>query len=132
MTSKESSDALAIREAVQGFYRDTGRNVSSLEAVTGYLGLLRNLPANITPEEACRHFLPTRCGSSECPCKSRLASFVTRANESPWQSHGKRSQLSPVYVADTARMLDEFSNSLTALDVCDVTKQHLDLFIASH
>ena len=43
VSAKESADALAIREAVQGFYRDTGRKGSALEAVTGYLATLRTL-----------------------------------------------------------------------------------------
>ncbi len=42
---------------------------------------------------------------------------------------GKRSALNPAYVADTARMLNEFSGTFTALDVCDLTKQQLDLFM---
>jgi len=37
-----------------------------------------------------------------------------------------------VYVQDTERQLNEFATANTGADVCDLTKQHLDLFVESH
>ena len=132
LSAKESADALAIREAVEAFYRDTGRKVSALQAATGYLATLRTLPVNITPEEACRTFSQTISAVKRKPLAEAVNEFCAARKPKAVAEDGKRSQLSPVYVADTARMLNEFSTTFSALDVCDLTKQQLDLFISAH
>ena len=132
LSAKESADALAAREAVEAFYRDTGRKVSALQAVTGYLTTLRTLPANITPEEVCRTFSQSNSTVTRKSLANAVNEFCEARKSKAVAADGKRSQLSPVYVADTARMLNGFSATFSALDVCDLTKQQLDLFIASH
>jgi integrase len=131
LNAKESADALAIREAVQVFYRDTGRKVSALQAVNGYLTALRVLPVDVSPEEACRKFCQTIAAVQRKPLAAAVTEFCEARKPKAVSKDGKRSALNPVYVADTARMLTEFSTANTALDVCDVTKQHVDLFMAA-
>ncbi len=131
LSAKESADALAIREAVQAFYRDTGRKVSPLQAVNGYIDALRVLPLDVSPEEAVRTFRQSVATVERKPLALAVSEFCVARKQKTVSKDGKRSALNPVYVADTARMLTEFSATFTGLDVCDLTKQHLDLFISS-
>jgi integrase len=66
------------------------------------------------------------------PLADAVTEFCDARRPKGVSQEGKRSVLSPVYVADTERQLTEFATANTGADVCDLTKQHLDLFIESH
>ena len=129
LTAKEGHAALTIREALAHHHRDTGRKVSAVEAVTTYLVATKLLPPGSTLLEAVRAFRESIAAVARKPLAEAVAEFNTDREAKTVSENGKRPQLNPVYVADTARVLREFSTNNTALAVCDVTKDHLDLFL---
>ena len=65
------------------------------------------------------------------PLAAAVAEFNASREAKTVSPDGKRPQLNPVYVADTGRVLREFSASNPALEVCDVTKDHFDPFLSA-
>jgi len=55
LSPKQAQDALAIRDLLADLQRETGRRVSAVEAVIGFLAAARLLPADLAPVEAARH-----------------------------------------------------------------------------
>ena len=131
LTAKESDDALTVREALASYRLETGRKLSLVEAVQSYITAAKMLPASSTLLEAVRSFRSSIAAVERKPLASAVAEFCDARKPKAVAKDGKRSALNPVYVADTARMLNEFSATFTALDVCDLTKQQLDLFMGA-
>ena len=129
LTAKEGHAALTIREALAHHHRDTGRKVSAVEAVTTYLAAIKLLPPGSTLLEAVRSFRENIAAVARKPLAEAVAECNADREAKTVSENGKRPQLNPVYVADTARVLRGFSTTNTALAVCDVTKDHLDLFL---
>jgi hypothetical protein len=59
LTSQEATAALSIRDALDAFRRDTGRSLTALEAVTGYLDAIKQLPPGCGLTESVRVFAGT-------------------------------------------------------------------------
>ena len=59
LTSKAASDALAIRDALDAYRRDTGRSLTALQSVTGYLDAAKILPSNISLADMVQGYLRT-------------------------------------------------------------------------
>jgi hypothetical protein len=51
LTPKEATAALSIRDALDTFRRETGRSYTALEAVTGFLDVVKQLPEGYNPTE---------------------------------------------------------------------------------
>ncbi len=129
LTAKEGQAALAIREALATHWQETGRRLEAVEAVTTYLAASKLLPDGCTLLEAVRAFRESIAAVSRKRLAEAVEEFCNARASKAVSENGKRSQLNPVYVADTARMLREFSTANAASDVCDLSKDHLDLFI---
>ena len=132
LSAKESADAMAIREAIAAFYRDTGRKLSAIEVVTTCLDSLRLLPPNVPLGEAVRTFCQSIATVQRKPLAVAVKEFCDARRPKGVSVDGKRSVLSSVYVQDTERQLNEFVTTNSGADVCDLTKQHLDLFLEAH
>jgi hypothetical protein len=57
--------------------------------------------------------------------------FLKERKEKSVSSNGDRAQLSAKYVAQDRNRLDKFRTAF-AMGVCDLTRDHLDLFFAKH
>jgi integrase len=133
LTAKESQDAIAIRQALDAYRRDTGRKISAFEAITSYIAAAKLLPDSSTLPDAVRAFRQTIAAVQRKPLVEAVTEFCAARQAKTAIAPGKkRPGLNPVYVADTTRQLNEFTAANPAADVCDLTKQHLDLFMASH
>ena len=109
LTAKQAQDALTIRDMLDAYRLETGKVLSIVELTASHLAAVQRKPL----AQAVKEF-----------CDARRPKGVP--------VDGKRSVLSPVYVQDTERQLTEFSDANTGADVCDLTKQHLDLFVEAH
>ncbi len=54
LTTKEVTVALTIREALESYRQETGRNIRALQAVTGHLDAMKQLSANHNLTDAGR------------------------------------------------------------------------------
>jgi integrase len=132
LTAKEVTAALTIREALESHHRETGRKVSALQAVTGYLDAVKLLPADRNLGEAVRGYLGTVAVVKRKPVAEAVAEFCEGRTAQTVASPGKRPALNPVYVQDTKRQLNEFAGTFPGTTVVDLTKTDIDAFIGTH
>ena len=131
LSAKEAADALAIREALAQFHRDTGRSVSGVEAVIAYLDASRRL-GDRPLSDAVRGYLATvvtvrRVNVNEAVCEY-LASRQPLTVPGP---KGGRAQLSRKYLDNQAKVLRRFADTFPNTALSDLTREHLDKFIGS-
>ena len=82
-SSREATEALAIRAALDGFCRATGRRFSAAQAVTGFLDALRLLPPERNLVDAVRGYLGTVAVVRRKPLAEAVAEFQTARPDQP-------------------------------------------------
>jgi integrase len=115
-----------------GYRQETGKQVSFVEMATSYLAAVKQLPEGCSLLEAVRVYRQSIAAVARKPLAVAVKEFCDARRPKGVPVDGKRSVLSPVYVQDTERQLTEFATANTGADVCDLTKQHLDLFVEDH
>jgi len=131
LTSKEVTDALAIRDALDAYRRDTGRTITPLQAVTHYVHaakLLGERPLS----DAVEGFIRTVAVVRRKTLSEAVAEFVATRAPKAEAKDGKRPALNPKYVENTATWLREFAATFPGHDVGDITKEHLNLYVTAH
>ncbi len=131
LTSKEASDALAIRDALDAYRRDTGRSLTALQSVTGYLDAAKILPSNISLADMVQGYLRTVAVVSRKLLSEAVESFLEMRRPKAAPLPGKRPTLHPTYVKDTSRYLREFSNMFPGHAVADLNRDLLNLYATS-
>jgi integrase len=131
LTAKESEQAIAIRDALADYRKETGRKVSALEAVQTFIAAAKLLPDGREMIGAIRSYRQSISTVQRKPLSQAVKDFCDARKLKTIAEGGERPQLSPVYQADVERQLNEFADTNLATDVCDLTKQHLDLFLES-
>ena len=132
LTAKQAQDALTVHEMLAAYRQETGKLVSIVEMTGNYLSAVKQLPKGCSLIEAVRVYRQSIAAVQRKPLAEAVKEFCDARRPKGVPVDGKRSVLSPVYVQDTERQLTEFSDANTGADVCDLTKQHLDLFVESH
>jgi len=132
LTAKQAQDALTVHEMLAAYRQETGKLVSIVEMTGNYLSAVKQLPKGCSLLEALRVYGQSIAAVKRKPLAKAVTEFCDSRRPKGVSQDGKRSALSPVYVADTERKLTEFADANTGADVCDLTKQHLDLFVESH
>jgi integrase len=132
LTAKQAQDALTIRDMLDAYRLETGKVLSIVELTASHLAAVKELPENCTLIEAVRVYRQSIAAVQRKPLAQAVKEFCDARRPKGVPVDGKRSVLSPVYVQDTERQLTEFSDANTGADVCDLTKQHLDLFVEAH
>jgi len=132
LSAKEVADALAIRDALASFHLSTGQKISAVQAVTGYLDAVRLLPAGKNVADSVSGYLQNVGAVKQKSLAEAVAEFCEARKLKAVAQPGKRPALNPVYVADTARHLNEFAGAFIGTDVADLKKNHIDVFVAAH
>ena len=132
LSAKETADTIAIRQALSNYSQETDRRVSALEAVQTFIAAAKLLPDKVELLEAVRAYRQTIAAVQRKSLTEAVKEFCDARKQKTVAKDGKRPQLNAVYVADIERMLNGFAAANSAADVCDLTKQHLDLFMAAH
>jgi hypothetical protein len=132
LTAKQAQDALTVHDMLAAYRQETGKQVSIVEMTGNYLSADKQLPKGCSLLEAVRVYRQSISAVQRKPLANAVAEFCDAPRPKGVSLDGKRSVLSPVYVQDTERQLKEFAAANSATDVCDLTKQHLDLFVGSH
>jgi integrase len=127
LSPKESTDALAISAALDAFKVDTGKTISALEAVKGYLDAARKLGEH-TLTAAVAGFLNGAATVRRRDVGEAVEEFLQAREPLTRSANGERPQLSPKFFYNLKIMLRRFADTFPGAAVCDLTKDHLDLF----
>jgi integrase len=124
------SDALAALERLREHYVATGRKVSLLGAVSDWAESSGKLNGR-TLGDAVEGFLRTTATLKRKPLAEAVKDFVT-SNQPRTVSHdGQRPEIDPAYATNRAKKLAKFVAMLPNHAVCDLSKTHLDAFMAA-
>jgi len=128
LTGPQTRDALAALERLQGFYQSSGRRVSLLGAVSEFAEAAGKLNGR-TLGDAVEGYLTTVANVKRKDIAAAVEEFITAEHPRTKSSDGARAQLSPKYAYNRAIMLRRFAASFPNNAVCDLAKEHLDVFI---
>jgi integrase len=131
LTAKEVTGALAIRDTLDAFRRETGRTITALQAVTQYVHAAKLLGERPL-DEAVESYLRTVAVVRRKALSEAVTEFVAMRAPKAEAKDGKRSTLNPKYIANTANWLQKFAKSFPGNDVCDLSKDHLNAYIAAY
>jgi hypothetical protein len=129
LTNKEAVAALAVRDALEAFRLETGRRVSALEAVQGFLDAARLLPDGHNLREAVKAFAQTKATIKPKLIKDAVEEFLTIRMPRAQAKDGKRSQLSPDYNAHIETWLREFAGMFPGHRLADLNREFLSKWI---
>ncbi|MDE3067684.1 MAG: DUF4338 domain-containing protein [Verrucomicrobiota bacterium] len=126
----QARDALAALERLQAFYQSTGRRVSLLAGISAYCEAAAKLNGR-TADEAVEGYLRSVAGVRHKDIAEAVAEFLQAEAPRAHAPDGQRAQLSREYASIRAIRLGRFADTFPNTAVCDLTRQHLDAFIAA-
>ena len=127
LSSRDAAVALAVRDALDVFRRETGRSVSALEAVNEYLAAARKL-GDRPLSQAITGYLGTVATVRAVDLAAAVQEFLAAQEAKTQSTEGRRPQLSPVYAYMCGHFLGNFAEVFPGHSLRDITKDHLDLF----
>jgi integrase len=127
LTGAQARDTLAAHQRLENFRQATGRRYSILGAVSEFVEILEKLNGR-SPTEAIEGFLQTVATVKPKDVEEAVEEFIASRKHMAEEQNGKRSQLSPVYAKNVASWLREFAATFPATTVCDLTKDHINLY----
>ncbi len=128
LTVAQSRDALAALERLQGFYQSTGRRVSLLAAVSEWVEAAGKLNGK-SLDGAVDGYLNTVATVKRKDIAQAVEEFIAAEEPRTRASEGQRPQLSPKYHYNLAILLRRFAATFPNTAVCDLGRNHLDMFI---
>jgi len=132
LTAKEATAALAIRDALDAFRRDTGRSYTALEAVTGFLDVVKQLPEGFNPTEAVRAYSRTLATIKPKVISEAVEEFIAVRKPKAQAADGKRAQLSPVYALHIETWLREFAATFPGHHLGDLNRDFLAKYMGEY
>ncbi len=130
LTPGEARSALAVRDALDAYRRETGKTVTPIQVVTEYLAAVRRLgerPLSV----AVAGFLGTVATVKRVDLSVAVEEFVSARETKTKSKDGKRAQLSATYTYNTGLWLRNFAAEFPGHAVCDLGKEHLDLYFSN-
>ena len=131
LSSKDAADAIAVRDALDAFRRDTGRSLTALQSVTNYLDAAKLLPPGTNLAEAVQGYLRTVAVVQRKLLSEAVMDFTEARRPKAAPQPGKRPTLHPTYVKDITRCLQEFAAMFPSHAVADLNKNLLNTYVAS-
>ena len=125
------ADAQNALEELQRFYQATGKRISIRFAVGVFCESARKL-GEVTVGQAVDGFLSSVATIKRVDLKAAVEQFTASREPKTVAKDGKRPQLSPGYHYIVAMWLREFANTFPNHAVCDLSREHLDAYIAGH
>jgi integrase len=132
LSGKEAAAALSIRDALDAFRRDTGRSFTALEAVTGFLDAMKQLPQGSGLTESVKAFARTLATVKPKPIADAVEEFLAVRKPKSQAADGKRSQLSPCYASHVECWLREFATMFPGHRLGDLNRDFLARYMATH
>ncbi|MEO5803870.1 MAG: tyrosine-type recombinase/integrase [Verrucomicrobiota bacterium] len=130
LTAGQARDALAAFDRLNEYHQKTGHRISLLVAASECVEALIKLNGR-TVREAVTGFLSTVASVKRKDILEAVDEFIAADEPRTRASEGQRAQLSAKYAYNRAIMLRRFANALPGHAVCDLSKQHLNVFFTS-
>jgi integrase len=128
LNGEQSRDALAALQRLDNFRQSTGRRFSVLAAVSEFVEALEKLKGR-SLGEAVEGFLQTVAAVRRKDVAEAVEEFLEGRRHKAEAKAGKRAQLSASYETHVSSWLRGFASAFPATAVCDLTKDHLNLYI---
>ena len=128
LTASQSRDSLAAIERLEAYYKATGKRVSLNSVVAVFVEASSRLSVPVSV--AMDGYLSTVATIQRVDVANAVKEFVAARKAKTLPANGKRPELSKNYFQITALWLGWFEKTFPATAVCDLTKDHLDLFMA--
>jgi integrase len=129
LTPGQARDALAAFERLDAFYKAKGKRVSLNTAVGEFVEAAGKLNG-VTLAGAVEGYLHTVATVKRMDVSAAVEEFIAAREAKTQAKDGKRAQLSASYANMTAAWLRQFAAAFPGNAVADLTKEHLDLFMA--
>jgi integrase len=131
LTPRQASDALTAFERLQRHFLATGKRVSLLASVSEYCE--ESAKANgYTLGAMVDGFLSTVAAVNRMDIEKAAEQFIEERKRRTVTKDGRRPQLSPEHHYNTSLWLREFGKAFPGHAVCDLTKDFLNKYIATH
>jgi integrase len=130
LNATQSRDALAAFERLQGFYQASGRRVSLLAAVSEFVEASAQLGGRALGE-AVTGYLRSVVSVKRIDIGEAVKEFLLTDEPRTKAVNGQRPQLAADYANHRKIQLRRFAATFPNTAVCDLSKEHLDTFIAS-
>ncbi len=131
LTGNQALDALAALERLEATRKATGKRFSLLAAASEFSEAMINLNGR-TLSEAVEGFLTTVLSLKRKDVAEAVEEFIANREPKTKARDGKRAQLSAGYVQQVGLWLRNFAKTFPAAAVADLTKEHLNLFMAKY
>jgi len=131
LTGAQSRDALAALERLEFARQATGKRFSLLAAVSEFSEAVTRLNGR-SLREAVEGYLTTFAVVRRKALAEAVSEFAaSREPKAKAQKNGERAALNAKYVENTRNWLKAFAEVFPGHSVCDLTKEHLDTYIAT-
>ena len=128
LTGGQAKDALAALQRLEAHYKAKGQRISLNAAVGDYLEAISRL--NIPLSAAVDGYLTTVATVNRIDLAASVKEFVDGREVETKSVNGKRPEMSKNYFQITKLWLGWFEKTFPSTAVCDLTKEHLDMFMA--
>ena len=130
LTPAQARSALVIFDALEAHKQKTGKAISPIEAISEYLDARHRL-GDRPLSEAVAGFLGTVATVKRVDLTAAVEEFAAARVIKSQSKDGRRAQLSSTYTYNTGLWLRNFAAEFTGHAVCDISKEHLDLFFTN-
>lgn len=131
LTGNQARDALAALERLEATRQTTGKRFSLLTAVSEFSEAIALLNGR-SLREAVEGFLTTVADVKRKPLAEAVTEFAAgREPKTKPKRTGERAALNAKYVENTRNWLKVFAEIFPGHCVCDLTKEHLDTYVAT-
>ncbi len=128
----QAADALAALERLQRHFTTTGRRFSLAESAAAFCDAMTHLGGRYSMSDAVQGFLRNVAAIKRRALAEAVEEFIRDREANTVARDGKRPHLSPEQHALTAIWLREFKDTFPGADVCDLTKEHMNLYMGKH
>ncbi|MHC1768159.1 MAG: tyrosine-type recombinase/integrase [Verrucomicrobiia bacterium] len=139
LTPDQANDALAALQRLDALRIATGKRVSLHGALSEYAEAVEQLSglvlgdshlSGVSLSEAIRQFRNVVACVKRAPIADAVADYLKYRESRAKAKAGERPKRSPVYEYHVTFWLNQFAETFPATAVCDLTKDHLDTYIA--
>ena len=131
LTPAQADDALAAIGLLNAYRESTGQHITLVSAVSELVEAKKKLHGR-SMSEAVAGFMRDSVTVKSKPIGEAVELFIESRQHKNDSKNGKRAQLSSSYTTHVNSWLREFAGTFPGEAVCDLTKQHLNLYMQQH
>jgi len=132
LSGGQARDALTALERLDAFHRATGQRFSLNAIVAEYIEAANRLGKDVSLGEAVKGYLNNAATVKRKDIAEAVQEFVAGREASTKSVNGKRAQLSRHYAYTVGLWLGWFAKTFTGTAVCELEREHIDLFVRAH